>query len=151
MGTQEENGLESDCTGAEPASAPHLMVVDDEPMIREICADVLSSEGYEVSTAANGQEAVEWLSHHPADLVLMDVMMPVMDGLSACRLIKANARTRDIPVVIMSAATNLRERVGELQCVAEAIVPKPFDLDQLLDTVKRLTQHLPGPVEPCLA
>jgi CheY-like chemotaxis protein len=116
---------------------PHLIVVDDEPSIREICVDVLSSEGYEVSTADNGREAVDLLATHPADLVLMDIMMPVMDGVAACKLIRENAQTRDIPVVIMSASSNIHSRISELQCMASAVVPKPFDLDQLLDTVRR--------------
>ena len=116
---------------------PHLIVVDDEPSIREICVDVLSSEGYEVSTADNGREAVDLLATHPADLVLMDIMMPVMDGVAACKLIRENARTRDIPVVIMSASSNIHGRISELQCMASAVVPKPFDLDQLLATVRR--------------
>ena len=116
---------------------PHLVVVDDEPSIREICVDVLSSEGYDVSTADNGREAVDLLASEPADLVLMDIMMPVMDGVAACKLIKENEQTRDIPVVIMSASSNIHSRIAELQCVASAVVPKPFDFDQLLDTVRR--------------
>ena len=116
---------------------PHLVVVDDEPSIREICVDVLSSEGYDVSTADNGREAVDLLASEPADLVLMDIMMPVMDGVAACKLIKENEQTRDIPVVIMSASSNIHSRIAELQCVAAAVVPKPFDFDQLLDTVRR--------------
>jgi len=116
---------------------PHLVVVDDEPSIREICVDVLSSEGYEVSTADNGREAVDLLASEPADLVLMDIMMPVMDGVAACKLIRENEQTRDIPVVIMSASNNIHSRISELQCVASAVVPKPFDFDQLLDTVRR--------------
>jgi len=116
---------------------PHLVVVDDEPSIREICVDVLSSEGYEVSTADNGREAIDLLATESADLVLMDIMMPVMDGVAACKLIRENARTRDIPVVIMSASNNIYSRISELQCVASAVVPKPFDLDQLLATVRR--------------
>jgi len=114
------------------------MVVDDEPAIRELCADMLSGEGYEVATAVNGREAVDMLTRTPADLVLMDIMMPVLDGLSACKLLKADDRTRDIPVVIMSAASNVQSRRAELQCLAAAIVPKPFDFDQLLNTVREL-------------
>jgi len=139
-----QEGREDDETCGRHA---HVIVVDDEPSIREICADVLSSEGYQVSTAKNGREAVEIVAQEPVDLVLMDIMMPVMDGLAACKAIKADERTRHVPVVIMSAAHNLRERVGEVQYIAAAIVPKPFDFDQLLDTVERLVcrcEHAPG-------
>lgn len=118
--------------------APHLIVVDDEAAIRSVCADILSDAGYAVSTAENGREVLELLAREPADLVLMDVMMPVLDGLTACKLLKQDARTRDIPVVIMSAATNIQSRIAAEQCIASAVVPKPFDFDELLDTVKSL-------------
>src|SRR5690349_11742153 len=96
------SGTRSDCSGefvmgsdlgreeADSCAKPaHVVVVDDEPTIREICADVLSSEGYQVSTAENGQQAVALLAQEPVDLVLMDIMMPVMDGLAACQAMKA--------------------------------------------------------------
>ena len=118
----------------EPA---HVLVVDDEAMIREVCADVLSSEGYSVATASNGREALAEVVAHPTDLVLMDIMMPVLDGLAACKQLKQDERTRDIPVVLMSAASSLQSRAAEVQSLAAAIVSKPFDLDLLLQTVEQ--------------
>lgn len=115
----------------------HLMVVDDEPTIREVCVDLLRSEGYSVVTANNGREAVEMLTDRPADLVLMDATMPGIDGIAACRLLKSNARTRHIPIVIMSAAGTTIARLAAVQGMIVAFLPKPFDLDQLLDTVKQ--------------
>lgn len=117
----------------------HLMVVDDEPMIRELCVDMLAGEGYDVITASNGREAVDLALSRRIDLVLMDIMMPVLDGLSACKLMHEDSRTRDLPVVIMSAAGNVRDRMREVQCLAAAILPKPFDFDELLRTVRYLT------------
>ncbi len=119
-------------------TAAHVVVVDDEPMIREICADILEDEGYAVSTAGNGREAVDLVTNDAADLVLMDIMMPVMDGISACRALQADARTRDIPIVVMSAAANLRLHAPDLGCGVAAVVPKPFDFDELLAIVARL-------------
>lgn len=115
-----------------------VLVVDDEAMIREVCSDVLRSEGYTVATARNGREALDELNRHPANLVLMDIMMPVLDGLLACKELKEDARTRDIPVVLMSAGSNLQARAAEVNCLADAIVSKPFDLDHLLRTVEQL-------------
>ena len=130
--------MQSDSSGQSPRRRlPHLVVVDDEPSIREICVDVLSSEGYEVSTADNGREAVDLLASKPADLVLMDIMMPVLDGVTACKLLRENEQTRDIPVVIMSASHNIHSQISELQHMASAVVPKPFDFDELLNTVRR--------------
>src|SRR6478609_9783970 len=113
-----------------------LMVVDDEPAIREMCAELLECEGYQVVTAANGLEAVNKLTEAPVDLVLMDMMMPVLDGLTACRLIRADRRLRNLPVVMMTAATNMPTYVGEAQQIASAFIPKPFDFDQLVQTVR---------------
>ncbi len=121
------------------AKLVYLMVVDDEPMIREICVDILTGEGYSVTTAGNGREAVDLAISRRFDLVLMDIMMPVLDGLSACKMMHEDSRTRNLPVVIMSAAGNVRERMREVQCLAAAILPKPFDFDELLRTVRHLT------------
>ncbi|MDQ2808658.1 MAG: response regulator [Chloroflexota bacterium] len=117
----------------------HLMVVDDEPMIRELCVDMLAGEGYDVITASNGREAVDLATSRRIDLVLMDIMMPVLDGLTACKMMHEDSRTRNLPVVIMSAAGNVRERMRDVQCLAAAILPKPFDFDELLQTVRYLT------------
>ncbi|HUS17820.1 MAG TPA: response regulator [Chloroflexia bacterium] len=123
---------------APPHRTLHLVVVDDEPAIRSVCADILSDAGYMVSTAENGREVLALVAREPVDLVLMDVMMPVLDGLTTCKLLKQDARTRHIPVVIMSAATNIQSRLCAEHCIASAVVPKPFDFDELLDTVKSL-------------
>jgi two-component system response regulator MprA len=116
-----------------------LLIVDDEPAIREMCADLLECEGYQVVTAANGLEAVNRLAEAPVDLVLMDMMMPVLDGLTACRLIRADRRLHNLPVVMMTAATNMPTYVGEAQQVASAFIPKPFDFEQLIQTVRHFT------------
>jgi two-component system response regulator MprA len=116
-----------------------LMIVDDEPAIREMCADLLECEGYQVVTAANGLEAVHKLADEPVDLVLMDMMMPVLDGLTACRLIRADQRLQHVPVIMMTAATNLCTYVSEAQHVVSAFIPKPFDFEVLIQTVKQFT------------
>jgi CheY-like chemotaxis protein len=112
------------------------VVVDDEPAIREIFTDVLTSEGYEVATARNGLEAIQLLQREPADLVLMDVMMPIMDGIAACKLIKSDDQTRNIPVILMSAAANIHSHLDESLPIAGA-VHKPLEFDYLLDMVRR--------------
>ncbi len=121
------------------AQSLQLMVVDDEAPIREICAEILANEGYAVITAANGREAVDLAVSRRIDLVLMDIMMPVLDGLTACRLMHEDSRTRDLPVVIMSAAGSVREWIRTERCSAAAFLSKPFDFNELLQTVRRLT------------
>jgi len=111
---------------------PKVLVVDDDPDLVAICSIVLESEGYEVEAARNGSEAIDKLEQDDVDVVLLDVMMPVLDGLSVCKIVKSDPRTKDVPVVLISASTSLRERG---KCCADAVLEKPFDIDYLVDMV----------------
>jgi CheY-like chemotaxis protein len=115
-----------------------ILVVDDDPAIRAMYTEILADEGYGVQTAENGQDAIAQIHAHQTDLIMMDIMMPIMDGLTACTKIKADPEMQGVPIIIMSAGTNLRRQAEEFACLAAAIIPKPIDLDYLLDTVKRL-------------
>lgn len=114
-----------------------VLVVDDDPAILDICADLLESEGYDVALAANGQQAINQMGTNAPDVVLMDIMMPVLNGVEACRRMKADPETARIPVVLMSARTNLNRQNQELDS-ADALLAKPFDINHLLDTIQEL-------------
>jgi CheY-like chemotaxis protein len=114
---------------------PKVLVVDDDSDLVEICSIVLEGEGYSVETACNGYEAVDKLAGDRADIMLLDVMMPALDGLSVCKIVKRDPRTKDMPVIIMSASEVLRGR-GEVY--ADAVLAKPFDIDHLVSTVGNL-------------
>jgi CheY-like chemotaxis protein len=116
---------------------PKVLVVDDDPAILEICSDLLQTEGYTVSVATNGQQALDQIRTDPPQVILMDIMMPVLDGVEACRQVKANPATAEIPVVLMSARTNLTRQSQDLAS-ADALVAKPFDIDHLLNTIHDL-------------
>ena len=111
-----------------------ILVVDDDASIREILATQLARLGYDVELAADGQEGLDAFTKAPPDLVLMDVMMPAMDGRAAYLAMRSHPRGQDIPVVLMSAAAD----PSRLDPGITAFLPKPFDLDQLLDLVARL-------------
>jgi len=111
-----------------------VLVVDDEPALRGAFAEILEEAGYAVSTAANGRVALERLETDAPDLVLMDVMMPGLDGVKASQAIRARSDGRRPSIVLMSAAFN-RARLG---LPVDGFLPKPFDLDDLLDLVARL-------------
>ena len=116
-------------------SMPKVLVVDDDPDLVAICSLVLESEGYAVDAALNGLAAVDKVSKEGADVMLLDVMMPVLDGLSVCKMVKRDPRTAEVPVIIMSASEVLRERG---RGCADAVLIKPFDIDILLSTVNNI-------------
>jgi CheY-like chemotaxis protein len=112
-----------------------LLIVDDELSILEALQDILSLEGYEVLTAHNGAEGLQKLSETPVDLVLLDLMMPVMDGREMLHRVREDPLLKGLPVVIMSAG-----RIPDAErSAATATLSKPFDLDHLLQTI---AQHL---------
>ncbi len=110
-----------------------ILLVEDEEPILDIIANLLGDEGYRTICAYNGAQALEIVRDTRPDLVLTDVMMPVLSGAELCRQLKADARTRDVPVIVMSAA-GAHHMDG---CIPDAFIAKPFDLDALLGLVVR--------------
>lgn len=116
-----------------------ILVVDDEPDIRKVVIFRLKKAGYEVTHADNGQEALEIIRQgQPFDLVLLDLVMPLMDGYELCRILKSDERTKQIPVIILSASTmhNVVAKTGSLK--ADDYISKPFDPEVLLSKVKNV-------------
>lgn len=107
-----------------------VLIVDDDPAIRSMLVELLTDEGYETLVAGDGRSAVEIARRRCPDVILMDLMLPVLDGASATRLIKSGSDTNWIRIIAMSAGANLRQQVDELP--ADGVVSKPFDLDALL-------------------
>jgi len=112
-----------------------ILIVDDEAGVRRVLYRLLSSEGYEVLEASSGQEGLELLWTHGADTVLLDVMMPRMDGLEVCRRIRKNSRTAHTPVVFITAAVDRQFRRQARKAGADDFLPKPFDEVELLARV----------------
>jgi CheY-like chemotaxis protein len=111
-----------------------ILVVDDEQPIREMLQVFLQEEGYQALVAAHGQEGLERMGERLPDLVLCDVMMPVCDGREMVRRMRADPRTRAVPVILMSAGW---PPAGIEQDHYVAVVSKPFDLFHLLDLIER--------------
>jgi CheY-like chemotaxis protein len=117
-------------------SAPVILVADDEPDVRSLILALLEDEGYRVVVAANGRAAIEAVERGQPDLILMDIMMPLMDGREAVRRLRARPELATIPIVLMSAVT-----ADALQPGVQAFVAKPFDLDYLLWTIDHLLEE----------
>ncbi|MEO3869313.1 response regulator transcription factor [Nonomuraea sp. B12E4] len=121
---------------SEPA---RLLVVDDEPALREALQSSLEFEGYAVVTAGDGHAALSELSGSPFDAVLLDVMMPRLDGLTACRRLRAAGN--NIPVLMLTARDAVGDRVSGLDAGADDYLVKPFELDELLARVRALLRR----------
>jgi two-component system alkaline phosphatase synthesis response regulator PhoP len=113
----------------------HILVIDDETAITDVLDAFLTDEGYRVLTAGNGREGLECLARQEIDLVLCDIMMPVMDGRAFCRAVRGDARFRHVPLVLMSA---MRETLVGDDCTYAAFINKPFDLDRVITTIQQL-------------
>ncbi|MFT3917061.1 MAG: response regulator [Anaeromyxobacteraceae bacterium] len=114
-----------------------VLVVDDEPTIAETLCMVLEMDGYRCVTASDGLQALERLPDVSPSLVLLDVMMPVMDGREFLRRLRADARWRDLPVIVMTAAPRLAG--NDALPPHQGFFQKPFDLDRLLAEIGRFT------------
>ena len=112
-----------------------ILVVDDELPVVDIVEAILEYAGYQVLTAGDGREALACLDKHKVDLVLSDMMMPVMDGRELCKRIEAHPEHRAIPIVLMSATHSAARLDG---CKHAAFVQKPFDTTGLLTAVEAI-------------
>jgi CheY-like chemotaxis protein len=113
-----------------------VLVVDDDPGIRRLVADFLRLLGYVVHLAANGREALEHLQHMRPDLILLDLVMPVMDGRAFGVALRGDERTVDLPIVLMSGAAEAAQVGGEIR--AQGLLRKPFDLADLASVVEQV-------------
>ena len=116
-----------------------VLVVDDEPSVREVLTRILKVEGFDVTLAADGREAVRAQAAQPADAVLLDVLMPGLDGLEVCRRMRDTGdRT---PVLMLTARDEIGDRVSGLEAGADDYLPKPFALEELLARVRALLRR----------
>ncbi len=118
-----------------------ILVVDDEFAIAEAISALLTDEGYRVFSAVNGRQALQRLTEFVPDLILLDFMMPVLDGASTLRSLREDARYEALPVIMMSGAAE--SSVREYVTSYFAFLRKPFDAAALLSSVKRALQTSP--------
>ena len=104
-----------------------ILIVDDEPFNVDYLEQELEDHGFRTVSAANGQEALDAVAAAPPDLILLDVMMPVMDGFTTCQRLKDNAETRLIPVVIMTALDDVNDRIKGIEAGADDFLTRPID------------------------
>jgi len=123
-----------------PAARPVILLVDDDPSLLAILVRRLSREGFELQTASSGAEALKQLNGAWPALVVVDLMMPAMDGFELCRRIKLVA---DLPIIVLSAVDASEAKVSALELYAEDYVTKPFDPDELVARIQRILRRAP--------
>jgi two-component system KDP operon response regulator KdpE len=123
-----------------------IFVVDDEPQIRRVMRTTLSAAGYSILEARSGEEALERMRSERADLVLLDINMPGMDGLETCREIRSGS---DVPIIMLTVRNTERDKVMALDAGADDYVVKPFGTEELLARIRAaLRRSAPGDSVP---
>ncbi len=117
-----------------------ILIVDDDPDIRESLSEILLSEGYQIETAENGKEALRKLSNFVPDIVLTDYLMPEMDGIALCKVIKNDPTLVDTGVILITGVNDLDTRVRGLLAGADDFLNKPFMLPELQARIKSLSK-----------
>lgn len=117
---------------------PKILLVEDNEMNRDMLSRRLSRNGFEVVIAVNGQQGVEMAAAELPDLILMDLSLPIMDGLEATRHVKANPATASIPIIALTAHALVQDREKALQAGCDDFDTKPIELPRLLEKIKEL-------------
>ncbi len=115
-----------------------ILVVDDSPMLREMISGLLHKSGLSIAVAKDGSEAKEKIVSDPPDLVVLDVVMPNMNGYELCRWVKSNEATKQVLVVLCSSKGEEFDRYWGIKQGADAYVIKPFKPGELVETVRQL-------------
>jgi len=118
-----------------------ILLVDDEPDLVQMVSMRLAAAGYEVTTAYDGQQALEQVKQARPDLIILDLMLPRLDGYKVCRLLKFDERYRSIPILIFTARAQTQDIQMATECGADAYLTKPFEPKMLLDKLQELLSH----------
>jgi DNA-binding response OmpR family regulator len=115
-----------------------ILVIEDDPITANLMELILTRENYEPLLASDGLEGLEMALSREVDLILLDLMLPRMDGLEVLNRLRADPRTKDLPVVVLSVRCNRSDRESAAEIGADAYLSKPYDLDEMLKTVRSL-------------
>jgi two-component system, OmpR family, phosphate regulon response regulator PhoB len=115
---------------------PRILVVEDVPVVLTVLRMRLEAEGFAVLTARDGVEALEQVRSAQPDLVLLDLMLPRLNGERVCQELRADPRTRTLPIVVLSARVGEVERLRALAAGADTFISKPYDVKQLIDEIR---------------
>jgi PAS domain S-box-containing protein len=115
-----------------------ILIADDDQGMRSLLASILSEAGLELLSAVNGKEALQAAAEHVPDLVLLDILMPVVDGFEVCRRLRSDPKTREVPIIMITALGDHASRLHGIEAGADDFITKPFDPDELLVRVRTI-------------
>jgi twitching motility two-component system response regulator PilH len=115
-----------------------VLVVEDSLAQRQMISDLLAESGWKVTVVCDGVEALEYIQKSSPDLVVLDIVMPRMNGYEVCRKIKSDPKTKDVPVILCSSKNEEFDRYWGMKQGADAYIVKPFQPTELLGTIKQL-------------
>lgn len=120
---------------------PHVLLVEDEPAISTVLKYNLEAEGYKVSEAADGEEALAQIDERVPDLILLDLMIPLVPGLEVCRHVRRNPETRNTPVIMLTARGEEEDRIRGLNTGADDYIVKPFSPAEVLARIRAVLRR----------
>jgi len=123
---------------------PSILIVDDEPMTRNLLRLMLERAGFEISEAEDGLKALLTVAENPPDVLLLDVMMPNMDGLTVCEKLRAQAETAVLPIILLSARTSPEAIREGMQAGATRYLGKPISREELIATIRKVLENIPA-------
>ncbi|MEM1391330.1 MAG: phosphate regulon transcriptional regulator PhoB [Pseudomonadota bacterium] len=121
---------------------PFIVIAEDEPSVSELLRYNLESEGYEIATAEDGDEAILLLDERVPDLMLLDWMLPKVSGIEICRRIRSKQETANLPIIMLTARTEEADRIRGLETGADDYVTKPFSTSELMARVKAVLRRI---------
>ena len=122
-----------------------ILLVDDEPSIVKMVGKRLEVEGFEVTVAMDGQEALQKAQSQQQDLIILDLMLPKLNGYEVCGLLKRDSRYEKVPIIMLSARAQEKDEKEGLAAGANAFMTKPFKSQELVERIKALLQGAPAP------
>lgn len=114
-----------------------ILIVEDEESLLKLESILLTSKGFDVKGAPNGQAALDAIAENPPDLVLLDIMLPEIDGFEVCRRIKSNPATRHLPVIMLTAKKSREDMARGEKVGADWYITKPFKSAMVIETIQR--------------
>jgi DNA-binding response OmpR family regulator len=123
---------------------PKILIVEDETTLAETLADNLAEEGYETIRAEDGESGLAMIRAEIPDLVVLDIMLPILDGMSVCRIVRKDPTTSHIPIIMLTARGTEVDKIVGLESGADDYIVKPFGLGEFLARIRAVMRRVPG-------